>query len=176
MLVDPRNSRVILVNPTRGEIAATARGGGRAAILSLLHAGAVLFDAHLIAVGEVQLPQIPDDVARTLRHVNTSGLYFWDDQRFVDVLEVTTASAIVLGGAWLEEDVFIAALEAARRGYDVRLLSDLTVPRVETDRALVLDRLALHGVLATTVRQLLLEWALSLNDPVLKQSIQQLIS
>lgn len=176
MLVDPRTSRVVLVNPTRGETAATSSGGARAATLSLLQAGADLFGAHLIAVGEVQLRQIPEQVARSFRQVDTSGLYFWDDQRFVDVLEGSTAGAIVLGGAWLEEDVFIAALEAARRGYDVRLLSDLTVCRVEADRALVLDRLALHGALATTVRQLLLEWAVSLNDPLLKQGVRQLLT
>lgn len=176
MLADPRNSRVVLVNPTRGETAATSKGVARAATLSLLQAGANLFGTELIVVGEVQSSQIPEQVARSLKQVNTSGLYFWDDQRFAEALEASTAGAIVLGGAWLEEDVFIAALEAARRGYDVRLLSDLTTPRVEADRALVLDRLALHGVLATTVRQLLLEWAVFLNDPILKQDVRQLLS
>jgi hypothetical protein len=80
-----------------------------------------------------------------------------------------------LGGAWLEEDLFIAALEAVRRGYDVRLLADLSAARVDTDRTLVLDRLALHGVLATTVRQLLLEWAAFVNDPLLKRNVRELL-
>ncbi|QQN66722.1 isochorismatase family protein [Bradyrhizobium diazoefficiens] len=176
MLLDPRSSRVVLVNPARGETPATSKGPARDATLSLLQAGADLFGTELIVVGDVQLSQIPEHVAHSFKLVNTSGLYFWDDQQFAEALEGSTAGAIVLGGAWLEEDVFIAALEAARQGFDVRLLSDLTAPRVEADRALVLDRLALHGVLATTVRQLLLEWAVFLNDPLLKQHVRQLLS
>ncbi|MBT1516386.1 hypothetical protein KIP88_38745, partial [Bradyrhizobium sp. SRL28] len=80
------------------------------------------------------------------------------------------------GGSWLEEDIFIAALQAAERGYDVRLLSDLIATRVDADRSLALDRLALHGILATTVRQTLLEWAVYLHDPLLMQKVQQLLS
>jgi hypothetical protein len=58
----------------------------------------------------------------------------------------------------------------------VRLLADLSIARIETDRTLVLDRLALHGVPAVTVRQALLEWATSLEDPILKQKVQQLLA
>jgi hypothetical protein len=176
MLMDPRSSRVVLVNPTRGDTPPTPEGQARAATLSLLQAGALLFGTEVIIVGEVQMSQMPEQAVRSFRQVNTSGLYFWDDEQFAQALEASTAGAIVLGGAWLEEDIFIGALEAARRGYDVRLLSDLTAPRVQGDRALVLDRLAFHGVLATTVRQLLLEWAVFLNDPLLKQGVRQLLS
>jgi hypothetical protein len=42
---------------------------------------------------------------------------------------------IFLGGAFLEEDVFIAALEGVRFGYDVRLLTDLSMARREAERA-----------------------------------------
>ena len=73
-------------------------------------------------------------------------------------------------------EVFIAALEAVRLGYDVRLLADLSVARRDTDRSLVLDRLALHGVLMTTVRQALLEWAVCLDDPDCKQKVIGLLS
>jgi nicotinamidase-related amidase len=86
-------------------------------------------------------------------------------------LAASNVGVIFLGGAWLEEEVFIAALEGVRFGYDVRVLADLSAARVETDRSLVLDRLALHGVLATTVRQTLLEWAVCLDDPILKQQL-----
>jgi hypothetical protein len=60
---------------------------------------------------------------------------------------------IFRGGAFLEEIVFIAALEGVRLGYDVRLLADLSMARREAERAPVFDRLALHGVLTTTVPQ-----------------------
>lgn len=167
---------MVLVNPMRVGTPADSRGPARAAALSLLQAGADLFGSGVVVVGEFQSSQMPEQVARSFKQVNSSGLYFWDDQGFAEALESSTAGAIVLGGAWLEEDLFIGALEAARRGYDVRLLSDLSVPRLEEDRALVLHRLALHGVLATTVRQLLLEWSVVLNDPHLKQELRQLLS
>jgi hypothetical protein len=58
----------------------------------------------------------------------------------------------------------------------VRLLADLSVARSEADRSLVLDRLALHGVLTTTVRQALLEWAVCLDDPDSMQRVIKLLS
>jgi nicotinamidase-related amidase len=100
----------------------------------------------------------------------------WCDQQFTASLLALNVGVVFLAGAWLEEEIFIAALEGVRLGYDVRVLADLTAARVETDRSLVLDRLALHGVLATTVRQTLLEWAVCLDDPILKQRVRQLLS
>lgn len=91
-------------------------------------------------------------------------------------LVAADVGVIVLGGAWLEEEVFITALEGVRLGYDVRVLADLSIARLEVDRSLVLDRLALHGVLAMTVRQALLEWAVCLDDPVVKQKVRLLLS
>ncbi|MEH2484132.1 hypothetical protein [Bradyrhizobium sp. AZCC 2230] len=70
----------------------------------------------------------------------------------------------------------IAALGGAKRGYDVRVFSDVTVARREADRSLVLDRLAHHGVLATTIGQALLEWSVSLDDPAVSARIQQLLA
>jgi hypothetical protein len=76
----------------------------------------------------------------------------------------------------LEEELFIAALEAVRLGYDVHLLADLSLARSEADRSLVLDRLALHGVLATTVRQSMLEWTVCLDNPDSSRRIFKLLS
>lgn len=91
-------------------------------------------------------------------------------------LAASNVGAVFLGGAFLEEEVFIAALEGVKLGYDVRLLANLSMARHEGDRPLVLDRLALHGVLATTVRQALLEWAVCRDDPDLKQRFLTLLS
>ena len=58
----------------------------------------------------------------------------------------------------------------------MRLLADLCVARREADRSLVLDRLALHGVLSTTIRRTLLEWAVCLDNPVLTERVQKLLA
>lgn len=178
MLADPRHSRVILINLTRGEHAnmPVEFAARRRASLELLPICQDVFGVPQVAIGEYEPNQIPHGVAQSIWPMDIDSLSLWRDQEFTASLAAPDVGVIFLGGAWLEEEVFIAALEGVRLGYDVRLLADLSVARLETDRSLVLDRLALHGVLATTVRQTLLEWAVCLDDPILKQRVRQLLS
>jgi hypothetical protein len=111
----------------------------------------------------------------SMTQLDVDVLSIWQDQRFAEPLASSETRIIFLGGGWLEEEIFIAALQGAEHGYDVRVLSDVVVMRVQADRQLVFDRLALHGILATTVRQTLLEWAVCLSDPLLKKKVQQLL-
>jgi hypothetical protein len=178
MLADPRHSRVVLINLTRGERAnVTAEfAARRRASLTLLPFCQEILGVGQTAVGEYKPNQLAEQVAHSIATLHIDDLSLWRDQRFTDSLVASNVGVIFLGGAWLEEEVFIAALEGVRLGYDVRLLADLSVARLEVDRPIVLDRLALHGVLTTTVRQALLEWAVSLDDPILKQRVRQLLS
>jgi hypothetical protein len=178
MLADPRRSRIVLINLTRGEQANIPAefAARRRASLALLPVCQGVFGVSQLAIGEYEPDQSPDRVAHSIVPIDVDGLSLWRDQEFTASLAESNVGVIFLGGAWLEEDVFIAALEGVRLGYDVRVIADLTVARVEADRSLVLDRLALHGVLATTVRQTLLEWAVCLDDPILKQRVLQLLS
>ncbi len=178
MLADPRHSRIVLINPTRGEQAnvAAAFAARRRASLTLLPFCREMFGVVQTAVGDYEPSQLEEQVAHSITPLHIDDLSLWRDQHFTDSLVASNVSVIFLGGAWLEEEVFVAALEGVRLGYDVRLLADLSVPRLEADRPLVLDRLALHGVLTTTVRQALLEWAVSLDDPILKQRVRKLLS
>ncbi|QDW40505.1 hypothetical protein FFI89_027295 [Bradyrhizobium sp. KBS0727] len=148
----------------------------RRASLALLPVCRDAFGVTQLAVGEYEPNQISDGGAHSIVAVSIDGLSLWRDHECTASLAASNVGVIFLGGAWLEEEVFIAALEGVRLGYDVRVFADLTVARVETDRSLVLDRLALHGVLATTVRQTLLEWAVCLDDPILKQRVLELLS
>ncbi|MEH2549121.1 hypothetical protein V1283_005766 [Bradyrhizobium sp. AZCC 2262] len=178
MLADPRRSRVVLINLTRGEQANMPAEFvvRRRASLTLLPICQEIFDVPPLAVGEYEPRQIPDRVADWIVPLNIDGLCVWRDQQFLTSLAASNIGVVFLGGAWLEEEVFVAALEGARLGYDVRVLADLSAARVETDRSLVLDRLALHGVLATTLRQTLLEWAMCLDDLVLIQRVRQFLA
>jgi hypothetical protein len=178
MLADPRHSRVVLINLTRGKRAnVTAEfAARRRASLTLLPFCQEMFAVSQTAVGEYEPSQLAEQVAHSIATLHIDDLSLWRDQRFTDSLVASNTGVIFLGGAWLEEEIFIAALEGVRRGYDVRLLADLSIPRLEADRSLVLDRLALHGVLTTTVRQALLEWAVCLDDAILTQRVRQLLS
>jgi hypothetical protein len=178
MLADPRYSRLVLINPGRGEPGAvSAEFAARwRESLSLLPTAFEILGVGMHAIGEYDLAQLPEALAPSIAPLDGDGLSLWRNERFTASLAASNAGVIFLGGAFLEEEVFIAALEGVKLGYDVRLLADLSMARREADRSLVLDRLALHGVLTTTVRQALLEWVVCLDDPNLKQRVLELLS
>ena len=82
---------------------------------------------------------------------------------------------LYLGGAWLEEEVLIAALSAAGIGYDTRVFTDVSVLRSLLDRTPALDRLALHGILTTTVRQTVMEWSLAAPNEDLARRLRAML-
>jgi hypothetical protein len=178
MLADPRHSRLVLINLARGEAsAASVELAARwRESLSLLPAAFEILGIGMHAIGEYDSAQLPEALARSVTPLDGDGLSLWRNEGFTATLVASNAGVIFLGGAFLEEEVFIAALEGVRLGYDVRLLADLSMARREADRLLVLDRLALHGVLTTTVRQALLEWAVRLDDASLTQRVLKLLS
>jgi hypothetical protein len=178
MLADPRHSWLVLINLARGEGGGVSSefGARRRESLALLLAAVEIFGVGLHAVGEYDVAQLPDPLAPLITLLDGDGLSLWRNERFATSLVASNVNVIFLGGAFLDEDVFIAALEGVKAGYDVRLLADLSLARRETDRSLVLDRLALHGVLTMTVRQALLEWAVCLDDSLLKEKVRNLLS
>lgn len=178
MLADPKYSRLVLINPARagshaasGEVVARRRES-----LALLPAASEILGVGVHAIGEYDAALLPAELARSITPLEGDGLSLWRNERFKTSIATSNVSVIFLGGAFLEEEVLIAALEALRLGYDVRLLADLSLVRSELDRSLVLDRLALHGVLTMTVRQALLEWAVYLDDPDSTQKVMKLLS
>jgi nicotinamidase-related amidase len=80
------------------------------------------------------------------------------------------------GGAWLDEDVLVAALSAVQIGYDTRVLVDVSVARSQFDQASASDRLAQHGVLIATVRQTVLEWSLAAADDDIGQQLRDTLN
>jgi hypothetical protein len=52
---------------------------------------------------------------------------------------------------------------------DVGMPSDLIEPRVKADRSPIFDQPSYHGVVATTVRRVLLECTVSLNDQAVSE-------
>ncbi|WP_454629896.1 isochorismatase family protein [Bradyrhizobium cenepequi] len=177
MLADPRHSCIVLLNVTPGVAAnATETLAGRRPSMSLLAACEEFFAIPKIAIGECDQALLPNRVAWSLEPMDIDALSMWRDTRLTERLAHLDIRVIFLGGAFLEEEVLISALQAARHGYDVRLLSDLSIARDESERALVLARLAHHGILVTTIRQALLEWAASKGDRILSRKIQDLLS
>ena len=59
----------------------------------------------------------------TCEVIPTDPVNVWRDEDMIDRLGPPEPQVLYLGGAWLEEEVLIAALSAARIGYDTPLLS-----------------------------------------------------
>lgn len=175
MLAHPYRSCVVLLNMTRGGVSAQALALRRSGSLPLLPACRELFGVPQIAVGEFEQGVFPDWIAASIEHLDVDALSLWRDPRLATRLTEANAGVIFLGGAFLEEEVLIAALEGAKHGYDIRLLSDLSLARDDADRPLVLARLAHYGILPTTIRQALLEWSVCLGDQALSRKIQDLL-
>lgn len=178
MLADPRNSRIVLINLARGDPGGTpARCAARwQESRLLLPIAQELFGVTIHAVGDGPPADMLVGLAHSVTRLDVDALSLWRDQRFTASLRVPDTGVIFIGGAWLEEEVLFAALEGVKLGYDVRVLVDLSLARRQSDRTHVLDRLALHGVLPTTIRQVLLEWAVCLDDPILKQRVRELLA
>ncbi|MGY3697626.1 hypothetical protein ACVIGA_007706 [Bradyrhizobium sp. USDA 3240] len=176
MLADPRHSRVLLIHPARCVAYEVAQYSEEwLSSMSLLSAAHDIFGIRTCVVGANDATGLAEsDTFFSVADVDPWRL--WRDGS--DALSFATGEAgiVFLGGAWLEEDVLIAALEAGAQGYDVRVLADLSVPRREADRPLAFNRLALHGIPTMTVRQALLEWALSCGGPAAMGRVGQLLS
>ncbi len=177
MLADPRHSCIVLANVTRTAPAGVTETFAlrRVKSLSLLSVCRDNFAVPTIVIGEYEKAVLPVEFIETVSHLHIETFALWHDRQFADVLAKADVTNVFLGGAFLDEEILIAALEGAKRGHDVRILSDLTIARQDADRDLVLDRLAHHGVIATTVSQMLLEWSVSLNDSAVIEKVQQLL-
>lgn len=177
MLADPRHSRIILINPSRTEAGKMRAGFSerRRESMSLLSAALDVFGVATYVFENCEHGLEPSRMGEAVSVLDGDGLSLWKDQRFTSQIADSNTGVVVLGGAWLEEDVLIGALEGVKLGYDVRVLADLSIARCETDRSLALNRLGLHGVLTTTVRQMLLEWAACLDDHSVRQKVRQLL-
>jgi hypothetical protein len=175
MLAHPGQSAVLLLNPSRLSAWETTGGSDHEVNLRLLALGCRMLGVCPLSLGDCE-PEVLSAIGPdAFQIIPIDGLLLWNDQSFVERLARNEPRVLVLAGACLEEEVLLAALEAVRRGYDVRVLADLSVARREAERRPVFDRLALHGVLATTVRQTLLEWAVSVGDVLLMQEIRKLL-
>jgi hypothetical protein len=101
--------------------------------------------------------------------ISGDAVSFWRDTDVVHRLGSPETQVLYCGGAWLDEDVLVAALSAVQIGYDTRVLLDVSVARTQFERASALERLTQHGVLMTTVRQTVIEWSLAAPDDIGRQ-------
>lgn len=177
-MADPNRSRVLLIHPDRCFIG-EADGGSRdwRAGVSLLAAARAMFGISPVLVGErdtaAKVMQSTGDRCSVL---DIDALMMWQPGELPSASNMQDTGVMFMAGAWLEEDVLLAAIRAAGLGYDVRLLADLSRLRRESERELVVGRAAMHGILMVTLRQALLEWAAFSGDTATLAQVRALLA
>jgi hypothetical protein len=73
-------------------------------------------------------------------------------------------TSLLICGYWLDENVTFSALNALGEGYDVFLLTDASPPLDIGERHMAILRLVQAGIVPTTTRQALREWAAEIAD------------
>jgi hypothetical protein len=171
MLANPGGSRVVFINIAREPQDDPDATTFRFATLSLLMRGLALLGVPALAAGETEAVEACASVVR----LDADPLMIWHNDGFTSHLADPAVAIVYLAGAWLEEELVLAALEGVELGYDVRLFADLSLPRFAVERDIALRRLEQHGIILTSVRQTLLEWALAIDDETLRAAIRSLL-
>jgi hypothetical protein len=173
----PDHSLVLLINP---DIASAAELPE--AIRTRLETSCdLLRQALRAAVVPARLLGVAEDTDASFASIATCEIILddpvkvWRDEKMIERLGPPETQVVYLGGAWLEEEVLIAALSAVRIGYDTRVFTDLSVLRSLLDRTPTLDRLMQHGVLTTTVRQTVMEWSRAVADDELAERLRAML-
>jgi hypothetical protein len=176
MLANAGGSRVLLINIARGALDDDAEATMlRSDTISLLMRGLALLGVPAFAAGESQNHLGSAVAPAGVLHLGVDPLTIWRQDGFSSQLSDPAVGIVYLAGAWLEEDLVLAAIEGGELGYDVRLLADLSIPRIPAERDIALRRLEQHGVILTSVRQTLLEWALAIDDENLRAAVRSLL-
>jgi hypothetical protein len=175
MLANPGGSRVLLINIARGPQDDPEATVFRSDTLSLLMRGLALLGVPSFAAGEYVNALGTDDGSSSVVRLDADPLTIWRHDGLNSRLSDPAVGIVYLAGSWLEEDLVLAAIEGVELGYDVRLLADLSIPRFAAERDIALRRLEQHGVILTSVRQTLLEWALAIDDESLRSEIRSLL-
>lgn len=93
----------------------------------------------------------------------TTGV-LWAETSLAHALAATDRSSLLLCGYWLDECITFTALNALGEGYDVYVLTDASPPLDLAERDTTILRLLQAGVVPTTTKQAIREWAADTAD------------
>ncbi|MGE0852645.1 MAG: isochorismatase family protein [Hyphomicrobiaceae bacterium] len=88
----------------------------------------------------------------------------WAETPLGLALAQASRTSLLICGYWLDECVTFTALNALGEGYDIFLLTDASPPLDEGERHMAILRLVQAGIVPTTTRQALREWAAEIAD------------
>ena len=88
----------------------------------------------------------------------------WGETPLGLALAQTSRTSLLICGYWLDECITFTALNALGEGYDIFLLTDASPPLDADERHMAILRLVQAGIVPTTTRQALREWAAEIAD------------
>lgn len=88
----------------------------------------------------------------------------WAETPLGLALANTSRTSLLICGYWLDECITFTALNALGEGYDIFLLTDASPPLDAGERHMAILRLVQAGIVPTTTRQALREWAAEISD------------
>jgi len=113
----------------------------------------------------VKTNQIGPKLSKTLEpklpqstRLNRSGVNPWDDQAFINAVQVTNRPCLLIAGLSAEISLSFTALCALARGFDVFVIKDVCLGYSEQSIATSFERMTQAGVVPVSWRQVLLEW------------------
>ena len=84
-------------------------------------------------------------------------------------------TSLFIAGTYLEDQISICILNALAIGYDVYLLTDVTVPHDTVHREIFLARLTQAGAVLSTFHQMLYQWLVVETDSNRKDMLGKLL-
>lgn len=99
----------------------------------------------------------------------------WCDTPLSIELARTNRASLLICGYWLDEAVTFTALNALGEGYDIYLLVDASPSLDMAERHTAILRLVQAGIVPTTTRQALREWATEISDTNTKGQLLALL-
>jgi hypothetical protein len=165
MFPTPKNSTVLLVNPSRSRLKPLPTQFRNRIDLNLILLRHLLqvSGVAIRVLGDVTEPVINVESMPNCKNLGTDTLRFWREDKASHELG-ERGSFVYIAGAWLDQDVFATALSANRVGYETRVLVDVSVARSRFDRQWALERLEQESVRMATIRQTITEWSLAAPD------------
>jgi hypothetical protein len=99
----------------------------------------------------------------------------WAETPLGLALAKTSRTSLLICGYWLDECITFTALNALGEGYDIFLLADASPPLDAAERHMAILRLVQAGIVPTTSRQALREWAVEISDGHLRDQLLALL-
>ena len=99
----------------------------------------------------------------------------WGETPLGLALASASRSSLLICGYWLDECITFTALNALAEGYDIYLLTDASPPLDIADGHTAITRLVQAGIVPTTTRQVIREWAAEIPDSAQRNGLLALV-